>query len=183
MGDTSDNIPGVPSIGEKTATKIIVEYGSIENAYAHVSELKPPRASKALQEHYDLAEMSKTLATICLDADLEYEIEEARIGNLFTSEAYEYFRKLQFKNLLAKFEAEVPVNEVEKHFLEVTEREELRNVLEKANEAEWIGISLEKDEEHSLPLFADMGGYSAAQLHSEIRKSIEFRQAEGLRWR
>ena len=40
MGDTSDNIPGVPSIGEKTATKIIVEYGSIENAYAHVSELK-----------------------------------------------------------------------------------------------------------------------------------------------
>lgn len=164
MGDTSDNIPGVPSIGEKTATKIIVEYGSIENAYAHVSELKPPRASKALQEHYDLAEMSKTLATICLDADLEYEIEEARIGNLFTSEAYEYFRKLQFKNLLAKFEAEVPVNEVEKHFLEVTEREELRNVLEKANEAEWIGISLEKDEEHSLPLFADMGGYSAAAI-------------------
>ena len=48
MGDTADNIPGVPSIGEKTATKIITEYHSIENAYEHVSELKPPRASKAL---------------------------------------------------------------------------------------------------------------------------------------
>ena len=47
MGDTADNIPGVPSIGEKTATKIITEYHSIENAYEHVSELKPPRASKA----------------------------------------------------------------------------------------------------------------------------------------
>ena len=46
MGDTSDNIPGVPGVGEKTATKIIVEYGSIENAYKHASELKPPRASK-----------------------------------------------------------------------------------------------------------------------------------------
>ena len=44
MGDTSGNIPGVPSVGEKTATKIITEYGSIENAYAHVQEIKPPRA-------------------------------------------------------------------------------------------------------------------------------------------
>ena len=51
MGDASDNIPGVPSIGEKTATKIITEYGSIENAFSHVEELKPPRASKALKEH------------------------------------------------------------------------------------------------------------------------------------
>ena len=50
MGDASDNIPGVPSIGEKTATKIITEYGSVENAYAHVEELKPPRAAKALKE-------------------------------------------------------------------------------------------------------------------------------------
>ena len=68
MGDTSDNIPGVPSIGEKTATKIITEYGSIENAFAHVEELKPPRAAKALKEHYDMAEMSKELATICVGA-------------------------------------------------------------------------------------------------------------------
>ena len=50
MGDTADNIPGVPGIGEKTATKIIVEYGNIENAHEHVSELKPPRASKNLDE-------------------------------------------------------------------------------------------------------------------------------------
>ena len=49
MGDTADNIPGVPGVGEKTATKIIVEYGSLENAYAHVEELKPPRASKNLK--------------------------------------------------------------------------------------------------------------------------------------
>ena len=81
MGDTSDNIPGVPSIGEKTATKIITEYGSIENAYAHVTELKPPRASKALSEHYDLAQMSKVLATIHVNADFEYEIADAKLGD------------------------------------------------------------------------------------------------------
>ena len=59
MGDASDNIPGVPSIGEKTATKIITEYHSIEEAHAHVDEVKPPRASKALKEHWDMAVMSK----------------------------------------------------------------------------------------------------------------------------
>ena len=55
MGDSSDNIPGVPSIGEKTATAIITAWHSIENAYAHVEEIKPPRAQKALAEHYDMA--------------------------------------------------------------------------------------------------------------------------------
>ncbi len=64
MGDSSDNIPGVPSIGEKTAATIIEAYGSIENAYAHIEEIKPPRAKKALEEHYDLAQMSKELAAI-----------------------------------------------------------------------------------------------------------------------
>ena len=53
MGDSSDNIPGVPSIGEKTATALIGAYHSIENAYEHRSEIKPPRAAKALEEHYD----------------------------------------------------------------------------------------------------------------------------------
>lgn len=53
MGDTSDNIPGVPGIGEKTATKIITAYGSIEAAHEHVDEIKPARAANNLREHYD----------------------------------------------------------------------------------------------------------------------------------
>lgn len=61
MGDSSDNIPGVPSIGEKTATSLIATFHSIENAYAHLPEVKPPRAQKALGEHYDMAQMSKEL--------------------------------------------------------------------------------------------------------------------------
>lgn len=104
MGDSSDNIPGVPSIGEKTATKIISEYHSIENAHEHAAELKPPRASKALVEHWDMAVMSKELATINVTADFPYELEEAKLGNIYTEEAYAYFQKLQFKNLLTRFE-------------------------------------------------------------------------------
>ena len=62
MGDTSDNIPGIPGVGEKTATKIIAEFGSIENAYDHLEEIKPNKAKLSLEEHYDLAVLSKTLA-------------------------------------------------------------------------------------------------------------------------
>ena len=64
MGDASDNIPGIPGVGEKTAAKIIAAYGSVENAYEHLDEITPPRARTSLTEHYDLAVLSKTLATI-----------------------------------------------------------------------------------------------------------------------
>ena len=64
MGDASDNIPGVPGVGEKTATKIIQDYGCIENAYEHAAEIRPPRASKNLQEYWEQAKLSKVLATM-----------------------------------------------------------------------------------------------------------------------
>ena len=130
MGDTADNIPGVPSIGEKTATKIITEYHSIENAYEHVSELKPPRASKALAEHWDMAVMSKTLATIEVHADFPYELSEAKLGNIFTEEAYAFFQKLQFKNLLSKFDVTAPANQVEDGFEQITDYKKAEKVLD-----------------------------------------------------
>lgn len=106
MGDASDNIPGVPSIGEKTATSIICAYHSIENAYAHLDELRPPKAQKALREHYELAQLSKTLAAINTNAPISFTPEQARIGSLFTTEAYTLFKRLEFKSLLSRFEAQ-----------------------------------------------------------------------------
>ena len=104
MGDSSDNIPGVPSIGEKTATSLIVTYKSIENAYAHLDEIKPPRAQNALREHYDMAQMSKELAAICVTVPVEFDWEEARMGNLYTKEAYELMFRLELKSLLKRFD-------------------------------------------------------------------------------
>ena len=104
MGDASDNIPGVPSIGEKTAAAIIEAYHSIENAYEHLDEIKPPRAQKALREHFDLAKLSKELAAICTDCPVEFDLEQGRIGDLYTEEAYEQMKRLGFKSLLGKFE-------------------------------------------------------------------------------
>ena len=157
MGDTSDNIPGVPSIGEKTATKIITEYGSIENAFAHVEELKPPRAAKALKEHYDMAEMSKELATICVGAEIPYELSEARLGNLYTEEAYAFFQRLQFKNLLGRFEIATPGNKVEEDFREVSGRSEVERIFREAEQSDTVGLVLAK-EERVLPLFASQAG-------------------------
>ncbi len=103
MGDTSDNIPGVPGIGEKTATKLIVQYGSVEEAYAHADEITPARAREALKNHYDMAQMSKTLATIVLDAPFTLDKAAAHIEDLYTPEALELCRRLEFKNLLGRF--------------------------------------------------------------------------------
>ena len=133
MGDTADNIPGVPSIGEKTATKIITEYHSIENAYAHADEVKPPRASKALKEHWDLAVLSKTLATIEVNAVFDYDFAQARLGNIYTEEAYGYFQRLQFKNLLSKFDVAVPSNAVEDLFRMIEKKEEAEKIFEEAD--------------------------------------------------
>lgn len=132
MGDASDNIPGVPGIGEKTATNLIVAYGSIENAYAHVEEIKPNRAKEALRNHYDMAKMSKKLATICVQAPLELSWENAKLTNLYTPEVYEWFKKLNFKKLLSRFDltgTELPsVPEVKR----VTELGEAESIFAKA---------------------------------------------------
>ena len=158
MGDASDNIPGVPSIGEKTATKIITEYHSIEEAHAHVDEVKPPRASKALKEHWDMAVMSKRLATINVDADFPYELEEAKLGNIYTEEAYAYFHKLQFKNLLQRFDVTAPSNQVEDAVQEVKDRKEAEAIFAAAKGADEIGACIFKDTQNVLPLFAGQAG-------------------------
>ncbi len=164
MGDASDNIPGVPSIGEKTAAKIITEYHSIENAYEHVEDVKPPRASRALKEHWDLAVLSKELATIEVNADFAYELKEAELGELYTEEAYGYFQRLQFKNLLGRFEISAPSNKIEDTFVRVTGRSQAEQIFAKAAQADRAGISILKNRKDALPLFAAQAGMTGAGL-------------------
>ena len=107
MGDTSDNIPGVPGIGEKTAAKIITQYHSIEDAYLHIDEIKPEKAKNNLRENYEQAIMSKVLATIKLDVPLDVNINNLVFESLFTDDAYEYVKNLELKSLLKYFEGDV----------------------------------------------------------------------------
>jgi len=104
MGDASDNIPGVPGIGEKTASKIISTYHSIEEAHAHLDEIKPKKAMENLGEYYEQALMSKVLATIKLDVPIDIDFSEMKMESLFTREAYDYIKNLELKSLLKYFE-------------------------------------------------------------------------------
>ena len=127
MGDSSDNIPGVPGIGEKTATNLIVAYKSIENAYAHLEEITPKRAKTNLEEHYDMAQMSKTLATIEVHVPIEFDMEAAKLTDLYTPEAYVYMKRLEFKNMLTRFSDDMSQNDLEKYFHVYHELDEIQN--------------------------------------------------------
>lgn len=140
MGDTADNIPGVPGIGEKTATSLIVTYGSIENAYGHVDEVKPPRAANMLREHYDMAQLSKTLATIEVNADIPYDISSARIGNLYTPEAYRMCKRLEFKNMLKRFDVDAGSGTSQVHFEEATEIGHIQELMAEMKTQRQLGL-------------------------------------------
>lgn len=153
MGDSSDNIPGVPSIGEKTATNLIVTYGSIENVRDHLEEVRPPRAQKALTEHYDLAEMSKDLATIRLDCPVDFVYDDARIENLYTQEAYHYMKRLEFKSILARFDAVqigAEENQIEEKFWTIEDFAGAETIFEKAEQARTIGFELILDQKKAV---------------------------------
>ena len=104
MGDSSDNIPGVPKIGEKTATELLLAYHDIDNLKEHIPEITKKSVRETLTENFDMAVLSRKLATIEVNADIELDIEDARLGNIFTNEAYMIVKELGFKNMLAKFE-------------------------------------------------------------------------------
>ena len=103
MGDASDNIPGIPGVGEKTAVKILTAFGSVENAYAHLDEVQPARARISLAENYDQALLSKELATIKTDCVLPAGPEELCMGDFYNETSFAMFKRLEFKNLLSRF--------------------------------------------------------------------------------
>lgn len=142
MGDTADNIPGVPGIGEKTATAIIAQYHSIEEAHAHAEELRPPRAAKNIVEFYEQAVLSKELATIEVHADIEYVLSSAVLDNVYTPEAYALCKEWEFKNLLSRFQIETPKNEVEDAFTFAKDADAFLAFVKKACEASCTDIGV-----------------------------------------
>ena len=131
MGDSSDNVPGVPKVGEKTATQLIVDYGSVDGVYAHLDEIKKPALRKNLAENEELAKLSLFLVTIRTDCDIETDWEDARIGNLYTPEAFRLFTELNFRALLPRFDAAAAAGSHEElTFKVITKRAEAQDYLE-----------------------------------------------------
>lgn len=136
QGDTADNIPGVPGIGEKTAGALIAKYHSIEAVYEDAPNVKPPRASKNIVEFWDQAVMSKELATIITDAPVDYEFKDAQIDgidSLYTEEAFMMCKRLEFKNLLPRFDVQAPKNNVEENFKVISDKKSLDDIIKRAS--------------------------------------------------
>ena len=144
MGDTADNIPGVPKVGEKTAQALMVEYGSLDNIYAHVEEISKKSIRESLIEHKDLADLSKTLATIKTDCELQLDYEQAKAEGFYTPEAYTLCKRLEFKNLLGRFEKNVAANDskIAENFRQIEEKKEFIQYLKKAQKQSQIGLWL-----------------------------------------
>ncbi len=101
-GDTSDNIPGVYGVGEVTAKKLISQYETIENIYAHIEEIKPESLKKKLIENVETAYLSKKLATIILDCPIVLDIEGAKMRPGVSDGLVNLFERLNFKSLLKR---------------------------------------------------------------------------------
>ena len=146
MGDTADNIPGVPKIGPKTATELLVTYGTIDNIYEHLEEISKKSVCQTLRENRHLAELSKTLATIEVNGDLPYTLEEARFKNPFTKEAYILCKKLEFKNLLSRFEQDAVVkNRESESFIMINKRTEAKRVMDEIKKSLNAGFFVLED--------------------------------------
>jgi DNA polymerase I len=98
-GDTSDNVPGVKGIGEKTATQLIQQYGSVENIYNHLTEVTPARAKSALEANREMAFLSKDLVTIRTQVDIPVTWEECAVHSYNRTQVEALFDQLEFKTL------------------------------------------------------------------------------------
>lgn len=149
MGDTADNIPGVPKVGEKTATDLMVQFGSLDGIYEHIDEVTKKSVKESLIQNKDLAYLSRELATIKIDSPLTYTLEEARVGNFFNEASYILFKKLEFKNLLNKFEKGVSNEEISASF----------HLVENLAEAEalFTGVLSDKDRQIGLKVVKEAG--------------------------
>lgn len=143
MGDASDNIPGVPGVGEKTAVKLLTQFATVENVISHVEEIKPNRAKEAVKNNTELAILSKKLATIKTDCRLGIKLQECAVEDMFTQKAYAMIQNLGFKSMTARFESDVAGDlSMEKGFREISRREKFEELIESYLSAAAVSVKI-----------------------------------------
>ena len=156
MGDSSDNIPGVTKIGEKTGVSLVQQYGNIENLKEHISEITKKSIRETLEQNFDLAVLSKKLATINTSADIDFDWEQAKVGELFNGEAYGKFSELELKSLFKYFDeaTAASVQSGARHeFKEVSDIGEIEEIFSRLKKADKAGIAF--DDEASYIVMSD----------------------------
>ncbi len=149
MGDTADNIPGVPKVGEKTAAELISAFGSVAGVYEHIDEISKKAIKQSLIENKELAELSLKLATIKIDADIPFVLNDAELGNLFTKEAYAICQNLELKTLLSRFDVSVTSEAKKCNIKYIEKKNELKNVIDKALKSDRIAVGIASSDKYT----------------------------------
>ncbi|CAM5202000.1 DNA polymerase I OS=Ureibacillus acetophenoni OX=614649 GN=polA PE=3 SV=1 [Ureibacillus acetophenoni] len=149
MGDTSDNIPGVPGVGEKTAIKLLKEYGSVENLYENIDGMKASKMKEKLVDNEEQAKMSKKLATIFTEAPIEISLNDLEYPGPNEQEVLNVWQELSFKSLIEKSNFEVEEKETAALEFEIVENvtsDLLKDVMA-------VHLEIENEHYHSCRLF------------------------------
>ena len=135
MGDSSDNIPGVPKVGEKTATALLVEYGTVDNVYEHLHEITKKGLHDTLEANRDKAELSHWLATIKTDCDTGLSWDDLKISNLYTEAAFDELSTLGLKSILKRFDGKAGATkdeDIAKEFVNVADLSDCEAIFDEA---------------------------------------------------
>ncbi len=148
MGDASDNIPGVRGVGEKSAQKLIKEYGTLEGALEHAEKVTNKRVRNGLLNHKDDAKLSKELVAIHTEVPLEFSVDNLKIQHYDIPELQSLFKEFEFYGLINQFselelEMETENKISEKSYKTITNSDELTQFLSKIKEGNWLSLDLE----------------------------------------
>ncbi|MBI5185246.1 MAG: DNA polymerase I [Nitrospinae bacterium] len=159
MGDSSDNIPGVPGIGPKTALELVLEFGDMENAIAHAGEIKKKSVREKLSQFAEHARLSRRLVTIDTGLELAVRPEDLKRREVDREAVARLFKELEFSTLLQELSlAASPAERPEKNYRTIFLWEELEEVLNKIIEAGSFALDLETTS--IRPVFAKIVGIS-----------------------
>jgi len=182
MGDSSDNVPGVMGVGEKTAVKLLKEYGTLENALDHADEVKNKRAREGLQSGREKALLSQELVTIDTNMNIDSNFEEMATDGFDVNELEGLFHELEFQaliNQIKSFKSEVPSQneESEKDYKTLLDLIDIQKFANSIKEGEWLSFDLETT---SLdPMSCDIVGFSfATKKNQAIYIPILYKEKE-----
>ena len=163
MGDSSDNVPGVPGVGPKTAAKLIGEFGGVEEMLKDLKKVSPERLREKIREHREKALLSKRLVTISTDIPVEIEIERLAKGEPHTTELIRLFQDLEFTKFLSQITPQEPIPEVK--YILINSTEGLRRLAERLKSAGIFSLDLETT--HQEPMRARIVGFSFSPAKGE----------------
>ena len=182
-GDASDNIPGVPGIGEKTAVELILEHGSLEELYQHLDDVRSAARRKTLKENEQIARLSKDLATIDCYVPLEIDFEKMKVKSPDEERLRELFKHFEFRSFLKELTPSSETSEEERKYHLITTKEALEQLVRKLAKVKSIAVDTETTSPE--PTQAHIVGVSFSMKSKEayyIPVSSEHHEGRGIEW-